>query len=56
LSQDKNFTFGDLNLEQDIDDEDRDSLHTLPLIMMPIKTAPLRRARLIKNARFESMV
>ena len=56
MSEDKAFTFGDLNLDKEIDDEDRDSLHTLPLVMLPIKTAPLRRARLIKNARFESMV
>ena len=56
MSQKKGFTFADLNLEKEIDDEDRDSLHTLPLVMLPIQTAPLRRARLIKNARFESMV
>lgn len=56
MSQEKGFTFADMEMGDDVDDEDRDSLHTLPLIMLPLKTAPLRRARLIKNARFESMV
>lgn len=44
--------------EQDfeLDDEDRDSMHILPLSFLPIQTAPLRRARLIKNVRLQSMV
>lgn len=33
-----------------------DTLHILPLVHMPIETQSLRRARLIKNARLESMV
>ena len=39
-----------------IDDFDRDSLHTLPLSMIPLDTSGLRRARMIKNARYESVV
>ena len=39
-----------------IDDFDRDSLHTLPLSMIPLQTLGLRRARMIKNARYESVV
>ena len=37
-------------------DFDRDSLHTLPLSMIPLDTPGLRRARMIKNARYESVV
>ena len=37
-------------------DEDRDSLHTLPLSILPIETLALRRARLIKNVRLKSVV
>lgn len=39
-----------------VDDYDRDSLHTLPLSMIPLDTPGLRRARMIKNSRFESVV
>lgn len=39
-----------------VDDFDRDSLHTLPLSMIPLDTPGLRRARMIKNARYESVV
>ena len=35
---------------------DRDSLHTLPLAMLPIDNPALKRARLIKNARLNSVV
>ena len=37
-------------------DFDRDSLHTLPLFIIPIETPALRHARLIKNAKLESVV
>lgn len=37
-------------------DVDRDSLHILPLVILPIQTPGLRRARVIKNARLESVV
>ncbi len=36
-------------------DIDRDSLYILPLSIVPVKTPTLRRARLIKNARLESV-
>lgn len=35
---------------------DRDSLHILPLEIVPLATPSLRRARLIKNVRLEGMV
>ncbi len=37
-------------------DVDRDSLHILPLSIIPIKTPALKRARLIKNVRLQSIV
>lgn len=37
-------------------DHDRDALDVLPLSIVPFKTPALRRARMIKNARLESMV
>ena len=39
-----------------IPDNDRDSLHILPLSMIPIETSGLQRTRMIKNSRLESMV
>ena len=39
-----------------IDDFDRDSLHTLPLSMIPFETSGVRRSRMIKNTRYESVV
>ena len=38
------------------DDNARDALHVLPLGMLPIATPGLRRAKLIKNARLETVV
>ena len=40
----------------EIQDFDRDSLHTLPLTFHPIETSAVRRARMIKNARLESVI
>lgn len=40
----------------EIRDVDRDSLHILPLTIVPIETPALRRARLIKNVHLESVV
>ena len=37
-------------------DEDRDSLHVLPLHIIPFETPAVKRARLVKNARLQSMV
>src|SRR5579863_440490 len=42
--------------DQEIADEDRDSLHTLPIGILPIRTSIFRRARLVKNARLEPVV
>ncbi|WP_225889818.1 hypothetical protein [Indioceanicola profundi] len=38
------------------DDMSRDALHILPLGMLPIRTPGLRRAKLIRNARLETVV
>ena len=35
---------------------DRDSLHILPLNMIPLESAPLKRTRMIKNSHLESVV
>ncbi len=40
----------------DIRDIDRDSLHILPLSIVPIATPALKWARLIKNARLQSII
>ncbi len=40
----------------EIRDVDRDSLHILPLSIVPIETPPLKRARLIRNVRLESII
>lgn len=42
--------------ENAVEDVDRDSLHVLPLSILPLKTPALRRARLIKNVRLQSVV
>ena len=42
--------------EGDIPDEDRDSLHTLPIAILPIQTPVFRRARMVKNSRLESVI
>lgn len=40
----------------EIADYDRDSIHTLPLSVVPLKTAAMRKARLIKNVRLETRI
>ena len=40
----------------EISNVDRDSLHILPLSILPVETKALKKARLIKNARLESVV
>lgn len=40
----------------EIRDIDRDSLHILPLSIVPIGTPPLKRARLIRNVRLQSII
>lgn len=37
-------------------DADRDALHILPLAILPLETPSLKRARMIKNARLQSVV
>ncbi|MHC8507843.1 MAG: hypothetical protein ACYYKD_00360 [Rhodospirillales bacterium] len=44
------------NSLKEISDEDRDSLHILPLAILPVQTPGIRRARMIKNSRLESVV
>ena len=39
-----------------VDDFDRDSLNTIPLSMIPFETPGLRRALMIKNARYEGVI
>jgi len=40
----------------EISDSDRDALHILPLAILPLRTPGLKRARMIKNARLESVI
>ena len=40
----------------EIPDEDRDSLHTLPIAILPIQTPVFRRARIVKNSRLDSVI
>jgi len=37
-------------------DQEKDALHILPLAIIPLKTPGMRRQRLIKNARFETVM
>lgn len=37
-------------------DQEKDALHILPLAIIPLKTPGMRRQRLIKNARFETVL
>ena len=39
-----------------MEDLDRDALHILPLSMIPLETPGLKRARIVKDARYESTV
>jgi hypothetical protein len=39
-----------------LQDEDRDALHILPIAILPVSSAALRRARMVKNPRLDSMV
>jgi len=44
------------DFDDDLYDIDRDSLHILPLRILPINTPSLKRARLIKNVRLKSVI
>jgi hypothetical protein len=46
----------DTDNQIEIDDEERDSLYSMSLAMVPLETASLRRARLVKNAKLESVI
>lgn len=39
-----------------IQDEDRDSLWTLPLVMIPLETDALRHTKMVKNSHLESVI
>jgi hypothetical protein len=39
-----------------IDDADRDALHILPICILPVQNAALRRARIVKNPLLDTMV
>ncbi|NQW00849.1 MAG: hypothetical protein HQ483_14185 [Rhodospirillales bacterium] len=45
-----------MSYDDDLVDVDRDSLHVLPLRILPLATPALRRAKLIKNVRLKSVV
>src|SRR5215469_1097655 len=42
--------------EQTISDTDRDSLHILPISILPVEILVLKRARMIKNSRLDSVI
>src|SRR5436305_12269009 len=44
------------SVENELPDEDRDSLHTLAISVLPVKTQIFRRARLVKNSRLDSVI
>ena len=46
----------DIKANFGISDTDRDSLHILPLTVLPLETSALNRARLIKNVRLNSVI
>jgi hypothetical protein len=41
---------------EELSDEDRDSLHTLAISILPIRTSIFRRARMVKNSKLESVI
>lgn len=41
---------------EELSDQDRDSLHTLPISILPVETQIFRRARMVKNSRIESTI
>lgn len=52
----KDVEMTEVHVDGEIRDSDRDSLYILPLAMIPLQTPALRRARLIKNVRLDSVV
>jgi len=45
-----------LKEDPNLEDADRDSLHILPLKILPLESAAVNRARLIKNVRLKSVI
>ncbi|MDP6832187.1 MAG: hypothetical protein QF512_14615 [Alphaproteobacteria bacterium] len=43
-------------IDQALDEGDRDSLHTLPLVLLPMNLPSLSRAKMLKDAHMKSMV
>ena len=43
-------------IDQALDEGDRDSLHTLPLALLPMNTPSLKRAKMLKDGHMQSMV
>jgi len=41
---------------EELSDEDRDSLHTLPISILPVQTSIFRRARMVKNSKLDSVI
>lgn len=41
---------------EELSDQDRDSLHTLPISILPVETQIFRRARMVKNSRLDSVI
>jgi hypothetical protein len=41
---------------EELSDHDRDSLHTLPISILPVQTQIFKRARMVKNSRIESTI
>jgi hypothetical protein len=41
---------------EELSDQDRDSLHTLPISILPVTTQIFRRTRMVKNSRLESVI
>lgn len=45
-----------VEVAEQVDPDTMDSLHALPLGIMPLKTPGLRKSAMIKNARLESVI
>jgi len=41
---------------EEIPDQDRDSLHTIPISILPVETPIFKRARMVKNSRLDSVI
>ncbi len=56
LAAEAEYTAEAANSNVPIKDEDRDSVHILPLSIVPLQTKGLERTRMIKNAKLESVI